>query len=84
MPADQGGHVRVALEEIERLMLAAEESGVRLDGWVHQLAVELRSALPGGEAGDSAAVASRILADPAGSIGAQAHLTQDKLHALKG
>jgi hypothetical protein len=78
--ADQG-HVRVALAEIERLMSQAQESGLELDRLVRQLAVELRIALPENEK-DTRIVADLILSDPRRSIGAQAHLTANNLHAL--
>lgn len=81
--ADGKGPARVALHEIERLIREAGLSGAPVDTWVEQVADELRSAMP--ELGPRAAadLARRILADPRGSLGAQAHLDGPRLRVLR-
>jgi hypothetical protein len=80
---DQGRNLRVTLQEIERLMTAAQRSGSPVPDWFAQLAIELRAAAPAdGEIRPD--VANRILADPRLSLGAQANLQPGTLRVLKG
>jgi hypothetical protein len=76
-------NLRVTLQEIERLMAAAERSGSPVPEWFAQLATELRAADPGdGEIRPD--LARRILSDPWLSLGAQANLHPGALRILKG
>ena len=80
---DESRHLRVTLQEIERLMALAERSGSPLPGWFEQLAMELRAAGPAaGEIPPD--LANRILSDPRLSLGAQANLHPGALRILKG
>jgi hypothetical protein len=76
--------VRVALHEIERLLAKANAGEVQLDGWLEQMASELRTAMP--ELAPEAAVliARRILDEPRRSLDAQSRLDIASLAALKG
>lgn len=79
---DHGRNLRVTLEEIERLMAAAERSGSPVPAWFAQLATELRAATPGG--GEIRPdLADRILSDPRLSLGAQANLHPGQLRILE-
>jgi hypothetical protein len=79
---DQDRNLRVTLQEIERLMAAAERSGSTVPVWFAQLAMELRAASPAdGEIRPD--LARRILSDPRLSLGAQANLSPGALRALK-
>jgi hypothetical protein len=79
---DQGRNLHVTLQEIERLMAAAERSGSSVPAWFAQLATELRTANPaGGEIQPD--LAERILSDPRLSLGAQANLHPGALRILK-
>ena len=80
---DSSRNLRVTLQEIERLMAAAERSGAPVPAWFSQLAMELRAATPaGGEIQPD--LANRILSDPRLSLGAQANLHPGALRILKG
>ena len=70
---DHDRNLRVTLQEIERLMAAAEQSGSPVPAWFAQLAMELRAATPA-RARSSRTSPSRILSDPRLSLGAQADL----------
>lgn len=75
---------RVALHDIERLVRrAAARSDEARDFWIAELADELRVAIPELAAPAAADLAGRILADPAASLGAQAHLTRRLLRVLR-
>ena len=74
--AEQNRNLSVTLQEIERLMAAAERSGSAVPTWFAELAMELRAAAP--------AVANRILSDPRLSLGAQANLHPGAMRVLKG
>jgi hypothetical protein len=79
---DKDRNLRVTLQEIERLMAAAERSGSDVPAWFAQLAMELRAADPGdGELRPD--LANRILSDPRLSLGAQANLHPGALRILK-
>ena len=79
---DENRNLRVTLQEIERLMAAAERSGAPVPLWFAQLATELRAAAPpGGEIPPD--LAARILSDPRLSLGAQANLHPGALRVLK-
>ena len=79
---DQGRNLRVTLQEIERLLEAAERKGSPIPDWFAQLAIELRAATPAdGEIRPD--VANRILSDPRLSLGAQANLHPGALRILK-
>lgn len=79
---DQGRNLRVTLEEIERLMAAAERNGTPLPEWFAQLALELRAATP--EDGEiQPDLADRILSEPRLSLGAQANLHPGALRILE-
>jgi hypothetical protein len=79
---DESRHLRVTLQEIERLMALAERSGSPLPGWFEQLAMELRAA-PAAEGEVPPDLARRILSDPRLSLGAQANLNPHALRVLK-
>ena len=80
---DQGRNLQTTLQEIERLMAAAERSGSPVPDWFAELASELRAADPGG--GELPPdLANRILSDPRLSLGAQANLHPGSLRFLKG
>ena len=72
--APRSGEVRVALDEIDRLVREAAESNARLDGWIAELAEELRTAEPGLDPAVAAGLAREILEDPRTSLSAQARL----------
>ena len=79
---DEIRKLRVTLQEIERLMAAAERSGAPVPAWFAQLASELRAARP--EEGEIPPdIAARILSDPRLSLGAQANLHPGALRVLK-
>ena len=81
--AEQNRNLSVTLQEIERLMAAAERSGSAVPTWFAELAMELRAAAPaGGEVPPD--VANRILSDPRLSLGAQANLHPGAMRVLKG
>ena len=80
---DESRHLRVTLQEIERLMAMAERSGSALPAWFEQLAMELRAAGPA-EGEIPPDLARRILSDPRLSLGAQANLHPGAIRALKG
>lgn len=75
--------MRVALREIERLMLEASESGASVEKWVEQFVAELRAAFPDQCESISPDVAYRILSDPRRSIGAHARIDPAMRRALK-
>jgi len=80
---DHGRNLQSTLQEIERLMAAAERSGSPVPDWFAELASELRAADPGG--GElHPDLANRILSDPRLSLGAQANLNPGSLRFLKG
>ena len=80
---DESRNLRVTLQEIERLMAAAEQSGTQVPAWFAELATELRAAAPAG--GDLPPdLANRILSDPRLSLGAQANLRPGAMEFLKG
>jgi hypothetical protein len=80
--ADQDRKLRVTLQEIERLMAAAERSGSPVPDWFAELAMELRAATPAsGEIQPD--LADRILSDPRLSLGAQANLHPGQLRILE-
>jgi hypothetical protein len=80
---DKSQNLRVTLQEIERLMAAAEQSGAPVPDWFAQLATELRSATPAdGEIQPD--LVDRILSDPRLSLDAQANLHPGALRFLKG
>ena len=79
---DHGRNLRVTLQEIERLLEAAERSGSTVPDWFAELARELRAATP--DDGDiQPDLAHRILSDPRLSLGAQANLHPGALRILK-
>ena len=75
--------VRVALHEIERLLADAGKAGVPVDGWLEQVAGELRAALPELDPEAAARIARRMLENPRRSVDAQARLALSSLAALK-
>jgi hypothetical protein len=80
---DQGRNLQSTLQEIERMMAAAERSGSPVPDWFAELATELRAADPAsGELPPD--LANRILSDPRLSLGAQANLNPGSLRFLKG
>jgi hypothetical protein len=79
---DRQSHLRLTLEEIERLLADAARTGVEVEAWVEQFAAELRASLPG-PAQDGAAVAGRMRSNPKDSLGAQAHVDPRAIDALK-
>lgn len=79
---DEENSLRLTLEEIERLMLLADQVGARVEPWVEQLAAELRASVPH-LAPDGAAVAGRMRSNPRDSLDAQAHLDPRAIKALK-
>jgi len=80
--ADQDRKLRVTLQEIERLMAAAERSGAPVPDWFAELAMELRAVTPpDGEIQPD--LADRILSDPRLSLGAQANLHPGQLRILE-
>ena len=80
---DKGQNLHVTLQEIERLMAAAERSGSPVPTWFAELAMELRAARPAdGEIQPD--LANRILSDPRLSLGAQANLHPGAMRILKG
>ena len=80
---DPGRNLQTTLQEIERLMAAAERSGSAIPAWFAELANELRAAAPAG--GDLPPdLANRILSDPRLSLGAQANLRPGAMEFLKG
>jgi hypothetical protein len=74
--------LRATLVRIEQMMAESLQKGAPFPQWLVELAAELRETLA------SRAVAretpKRMRADPAASLGAQAHLDNAALHALKG
>ena len=79
---DPGRNLQTTLQEIERLMAAAEQSGTQVPAWFAELATELRAAAPAG--GDLPPdLANRILSDPRLSL-AQANLHPGAMEFLKG
>lgn len=81
--SDRQSGLRLALEEIERLLAAAERTGTPVEPWVEQFAAELRATLPR-PAADGAAVAGRMRSNPKNSLDAQAQLDPHAIKALKG
>jgi hypothetical protein len=80
---DRSRNLSVTLQEIERLMAAAERSGSPVPAWFAELAIELRAAGPAdGEIPPG--LANRILSDPRLSLGAQANLHPGAMRILKG
>jgi hypothetical protein len=75
--------LRLALEEIERLLAVAERTGAPVEPWVEQFAAELRATVPRPTA-DGAAVAGRMRSHPQDSLDAQARLDPQAINALKG
>ena len=75
--------VRVALHEIERVLADAQRGDGKLDGWLEQIASELRTAMPGLAPEAAAWMARRMLADPGRSLDAQCRLDMASLAALK-
>lgn len=73
---------RVTLAEVERLLAAAERTGTPVPAWLHQLAAELRAAIPGAAIA-CPDVARKMLGDPRLSLGAQANVGADALRVLK-
>ena len=79
---DKSRNLQVTLQEIERLMAAAERSGSPVPDWFAELAMELRAARPAdGEIQPD--LANRILSDPRLSLGAQANLHPGAMRILK-
>lgn len=79
---DKSRNLQVTLQEIERLMAAAERSGSPVPDWFAELAMELRAARPAdGEIRPD--LANRILSDPRLSLGAQANLHPGAMRILK-
>lgn len=78
-----GGEVKVALHEIDRLVREAAESNARLDGWIAELAEELRAAEPGLDSAAAARLARDILHDPRTSLSAQARLDARSVRVLR-
>ena len=79
---DQGRNLQATLQEIERLMAAAERSSSPVPDWFAELAMELRAARPAdGEIQPD--LANRILSDPRLSLGAQANLHPGAMRILK-
>ena len=79
---DRQSHLRLTLEEIERMLAVAARTGVEVEPWVEQFAAELRASLPG-PAQDGAALAGRMRANPRDSLDAQAHLDPRAINELK-
>ncbi|MGZ8311699.1 MAG: hypothetical protein ACXWU1_01135 [Allosphingosinicella sp.] len=75
--------VRVALHEIERLLARADHDKVQHDGWLQQMATELRTAMPELAPEAAAMIARRILDEPRLSLDAQSRLDVASLAALK-
>jgi hypothetical protein len=75
--------VRVALHEIERMLAEAERGDGKLDGWLEQIATELRTAMPGLAPEAATAMARRMLAEPGRSLDAQSRLDPASRAALK-
>jgi hypothetical protein len=80
---DPGRNLQTTLQEIERLMAAAEQSGSTIPAWFAELANELRAAAPPGS-DVPPDLADRILSDPRLSLGAQANLHPGAMEFLKG
>ena len=79
---DKSRNLQVTLQEIERLMAAAERNGSPVPDWFAELAIELRAARPAdGEIQPD--LANRILSDPRLSLGAQANLHPGAMRILK-
>lgn len=79
---DRESHLRLTLEEIERLLANAARTGVEVEAWIEQFAAELRAALPE-PAKDGALVAGQMRSNPKDSLDAQAHLDAQAIKALK-
>lgn len=79
---DRQNGLRLALEEIERLLAIAERAGAPVEPWVEQFAAELRATAPE-PAADGAALAGRMRSNPQDSMDAQAHLDPLAIKALK-
>ena len=80
----QDRNLRVALEEIERLMAEAERNGTSVPDWFAELAAELRAAVPAAGGVVRPDLAERILSDPRLSLGAHAKLHPGALRILNG
>lgn len=87
---DRERKLRLTLEEIERLLAAAERLGAPVEPWVEHLAAELRSSMPPAPpapppepAFDDGDVADRMRSDPRRSMGAQAHVDRNLIQMLK-
>jgi hypothetical protein len=83
---DRHTKLRLTLDEIERLMAAADAVGAAVEPWIVELAGELRATLAGGDGGllDGAGMAGRMRSDPARSLGAQAPIAARAARILKG
>ena len=75
--------VRVALHEIERLLANAGDTGVPVEGWVEQMAAELRTAMPELDFEAAARIARLMLSEPRRSMAAQGRVDVHSLRALK-
>lgn len=75
--------VRIALHEIERLLAKADRGEAQRDGWLEQMAAELRTAMPELAPQAAARIARRMLAEPGQSLDAQCRLDMASLAALK-
>lgn len=79
---DRQSGLRLALEEIERLLAIAERTGAPVEPWVEQFAAELRAAAPE-PAANGAELAGRMRSNPQDSLDAQARLGPQAIKALK-
>ena len=79
----RSGEVKVALHEIDRLVREAAETNARLDGWIAELADELRAAEPALDPAAAAGLAREIVHDPGTSLSAQARLDARSVRVLR-
>lgn len=80
---EEKDRLRVALHEMEQLIVDAGRSGVPVERWIQQFVVELRAAFPEEPESEDSRIACRILSDPDASLVAQARLDPDAIKALK-
>lgn len=82
MDGDEG-QMRIALRELERMLVEASESGVPVERWIEQFVEELRAAFPEPPDEGRSQIPNRILSDPRQSIVAQARLDPAMLRTLR-
>ncbi len=84
MVANNRSKLETALDDIDRLLEAAERGGMPVERWLAEVAEELRATVPSLDAEAAAFTIRKILADPHRSRGAHAQIGPAALKALSG